>query len=123
MTRSIGQIGEDLAVKYLKKKDYQILERNFRKKWGELDIVCWDKKTQELVFVEVKTTQSSSSILPEESLTFLKKQKIKKAILSYLLKTKKEIKWRFDLISIIIFNLSPLKYEVNHYRNEEISFS
>lgn len=50
---SLGKYGEDLAVKYLQKQGYKILERNFKKRWGEIDIVCQEKDT--LVFVEVKT--------------------------------------------------------------------
>ena len=52
--QKIGKKGEDLAVKFLKKKSYKIIERNFRAgKYGEIDIIAKDK--DELVFVEVKT--------------------------------------------------------------------
>jgi len=123
MEKKIGNYGEKLAVRYLKKKGYQIIEKNFRQKWGEIDIICFDKKTKEIVFIEVKTRKSNSLILPEENLTFFKKQKIKKAILSYFLKNRyEEVKWRFDLVAILISNFKPLKYQVNHYINQEVDF-
>lgn len=67
---NVGKLGEDLAVEYLKKKRYQILERNFRIRGGELDIVAIDHNT--LVFVEVKTRTSHTYGLPEESITLRK---------------------------------------------------
>jgi len=53
-----------LAVKYLQKKGYKIEERNFRTRFGEIDIVCWDAQT--LVFVEVKTKIGHDFGEPEE---------------------------------------------------------
>ncbi|MGB9681324.1 MAG: YraN family protein [Minisyncoccia bacterium] len=119
-----GRKAEDLAVNYLKEKGYQILERNFWKKWGEIDIVCFDKKTKEIVFVEVKASEKNSSINPEERLTFYKKERIKKAILSYLSKIKKpEIKWRFDFIAIKIDASNFKRNVITHYSNQEIEYS
>lgn len=51
--QKIGQIGEDCACEYLEKNDYKIVERNYLKKWGELDIVC--KKGNKIHFIEVKS--------------------------------------------------------------------
>lgn len=62
--KQTGNRGEDLAVEYLQKKGYRIEERNFRTRFGELDIVCWDKET--LVFVEVKTKIGHDFGEPEE---------------------------------------------------------
>ena len=39
----IGRLGEDIACKYLKNKGYKVIERNFRRKWGEIDIICIEK--------------------------------------------------------------------------------
>lgn len=67
-TSATGQIGEDLAWDYLIEKGYSVIERNFRQKWGELDIIA-KAPDETLVFVEVKTmrsrfsTQSESKIL------------------------------------------------------------
>jgi putative endonuclease len=59
-----GNRGEGLAAEYLMKKDYEILERNFRTRFGEIDIVGYDGET--LVFVEVKTKIGHDFGEPEE---------------------------------------------------------
>ena len=61
----IGRIGEDLACEYLKNKGFQIIERNFRKPWGEIDIIAKEKNGA-LVFVEVKTMRQfgNAELLP-----------------------------------------------------------
>jgi len=76
-TRNLGILGEDLAAEFLRKNGYKILERNFRSKFGEIDIIAQDKDT--LVFVEVKTRWSEKFGLPEEAITPWKIKKIKKA--------------------------------------------
>ena len=63
---TLGCWGEDIAEKYLKKKGYHIVERNFRCRLGEIDIIARDGA--ELVFIEVKTRQSQSYGLPCESI-------------------------------------------------------
>lgn len=67
ITNPIGKKGEDIAVKFLKNKDYKIIETNFRKHYGEIDIIAIDEKT--LVFIEVKTRSSDKFGDPFESIT------------------------------------------------------
>lgn len=62
-----GKYGEDLACEFLKKQGYKILERNFRIRGGEIDIIALDNQT--LVYVEVKARSSHQFGLPEESVT------------------------------------------------------
>ena len=69
-TLSEGKYGEDLACVYLKKIGYKIVERNFRIRGGEIDIIAIDKQT--LVYVEVKTRSSHRFGLPEEAVTYRK---------------------------------------------------
>lgn len=66
----LGKRGEDLAVEFLKKKGYKILERNFQKRYAEIDIVAQEKDT--LVFVEVKTRTNRDFGSPLEAITFWK---------------------------------------------------
>ncbi len=66
----IGKYGEDLACAYLKTKGYKIIERNFRIRGGEIDIIALDGKT--LVYVEVKTRTTFEFGRPEESITWQK---------------------------------------------------
>lgn len=62
----IASLGEDLACRYLVRKGYKIIERNFRKKYQEIDIIATSDST--LVFVEVKTRRSNSYGSPFESI-------------------------------------------------------
>jgi putative endonuclease len=120
----LGQEGEEIANNYLKKKGYIIKERNFKRKWGEIDIVAFDKKTKEWVFVEVKTRKMDNfnKIQPEEELTPEKIKKLKKIILSYLcLKGLEQSKWRFDFIGIEIGNDKTLP-KIRHYQSEFLEY-
>lgn len=72
-----GAIGEELAIKLLRKNNYKIVTKNFRSKFGEIDIVALDKDT--LIFVEVKTRWSKKFGSPEEAVTQKKLSKIRKA--------------------------------------------
>jgi len=99
----VGKTGEELAVSYLKKKHYSILERNFRRPWGELDIVA--KKGDVLVFIEVKTLVKQAGeyqLQPEDEFTYHKAQKLQKAIVLYFKERRIDLnhEWRADLIAI-----------------------
>lgn len=76
-SRNLGLLGEELAVKLLKREGYKILGRNFRSKFGEIDIIALEKNT--LVFVEVKTRWSNKFGAPEEAITPWKIKRIIKA--------------------------------------------
>jgi len=120
----LGQEGEEIANNYLKKKGYIIKERNFKRKWGEIDIVAFDKKTKEWVFVEVKTRKMDNfnKIQPEEELTPEKIKKLKKIILSYLsLKGLEQSKWRFDFIGIEKQN-NRSQPKIRHYQSEFLEY-
>ena len=64
--KDLGEKGEAIAIDYLKDRGYNILQTNFRSKFGEIDIIAKDKDT--LVFIEVKTRTSKQFGLPEESI-------------------------------------------------------
>ena len=97
--RDVGTRGEQLAVKFLKKSGYKILQRNYRCKLGEIDIVCYEHGT--IAFVEVKTRYSDTYGPPELSVTEVKKRQIIKVALHYVAEKKIEgIDFRFDVVSI-----------------------
>jgi len=108
----VGKKGEDLAVKFLKKKGYKVIERNFRAdRFGEIDIIAKDKN--ELVFVEVKTKTNEQFGSPEEEFTYQKKKKMYRAIQNYLFKKYlTSCDWRADLIAIDIVDE---KIDIRHY--------
>lgn len=98
----VGTSGEVTACDYLKKNNYKIFQTNYKNKIGEIDIICFDKKEGELVFIEVKSRSSLNYGLPSEAVNFKKQNKIKNTASFYLLSNKKyECKIRFDVIEIL----------------------
>ena len=77
----IGKIGEELAVKYLKGNGYEIIERNFECKQGEIDIIAKDK--EKYVFIEVKTRTNENYGRPKEAVNQVKKKHIYKSTECY----------------------------------------
>ena len=103
-----GKIGEKLAVEYLKRNKYKILEINYANSIGEIDIIAKQHKT--IVFVEVKFRNSANFGLPIESVTAGKQNKIKGVALLYLKeKSLTEEPVRFDVISILGEEISHIK--------------
>lgn len=109
----LGNSGELAAVDYLRKSGYEILDRNFRCKSGEIDIIAKNKKL--LVFVEVKTRSSKVYGTPAEAVTYAKQQKIINTALHYLNFTNlNNIEIRFDVIEIL-YSRQGIQY--NHIIN------
>ena len=98
--KDLGIDGENLAAKYLESLGYSILERNFRYRLGEIDIVAVYKG--HLAICEVKS-RSSGKIDPSLSITLAKRTKLKKLYEVFITRhpNKLKIKPRFDVISII----------------------
>ncbi len=108
-----GTAGENAAVKFLKKNGYIILERNYRKTYGEIDIIA--KCGENIAFVEVKTRKSDLYGSPAEFVTKKKQQKIIKAAYSYIQKHNLDAEFTFDIIEVYI---KGLKIEtINHIKN------
>ena len=104
--KDTGKLGESIAKRYLIKKGYKILTTNFRTRFGEIDIIC--EKDGILVFVEVRTKNKNSFIMPEESIDKRKLLHIKKATLIYLNSIKRPFKGiRLDFIGVIIDSHAP----------------
>lgn len=98
--RDLGDKGEELAVKYLKKNGYRVLVRNYEAPTGEIDIIADDQG--KLVFVEVKTRTDDLFGMPEEAVNKKKQHKIKRTALHYMTRLKKEQPSRFDIVSVHI---------------------
>ena len=99
MSKSLGQIGENIAAQYLQKKGYIILEQNYKKPWGEIDIIV--KKGKDIIFVEVKTV-SNNNFLPEEEITPRKKKILIRTAKLYLAEKRypADQDWQIDVIGI-----------------------
>lgn len=120
MENNIGQIGEKIAADFLRRKDYEILETNYQNnsgyRLGEIDIIAKDKKSEEIIFVEVKTRdyQKYKNTLPEENITYNKLRKLEKIANAYLLKHRwRDKPFRFDAISIWL-DLASRKAKIKH---------
>lgn len=98
--RKRGNEGERLAERYLKKKGYKLLARQFFARSGEIDLIM--QHAGEIVFVEVKTRSTNAFGYPEESVTKAKIKKIYRAAEIYLRKHPTNLQPRFDLIAITI---------------------
>lgn len=114
--QKIGQIGEQKAQNYLKRRGYQILECNFRTKGGELDIIA--KEGECIVFVEVKTRTNDQYGAPAEAVSFYKQQHMMSAANYYLSRYGFDLECRFDVVEVMlpqkgIFNIA----KINHIKN------
>jgi len=104
----IGKLGEDLVCRFLIGKGYKIIERNYLKKWGEIDIVA---KSEDVIhFVEVKTvrkecyTNNIDRYRAEDNMHLYKSQRLRRAIQSYILERRvgNRTEWKFDLVTVLL---------------------
>ena len=97
--QQFGKKSENLAVWYLKRIGYKIIEQNYRTPLGEIDIIAKEKKT--IVFVEVKSRQSIRYGNPKCAVTPKKQRKISMVALQYLKSTRQtDVRARFDVVAI-----------------------
>jgi putative endonuclease len=106
----IGQLGEDIICVYLSNRGFRIVLRNYRKKWGEIDIIA--EKKDVLHFVEVKAGEKTSPFKkdgeedyrPEDHINFNKKERLKRVIQTYLLENDigQKREWTVDVAVVLI---------------------
>jgi len=114
----VGAYGEQIAATYLKNKGFSILDTNYLKKWGEIDIVAREtvhseSKKQLIRFVEVKTVSyetktaletavSHETWRPEEQVTEFKLRKLHRVIETWLLENNCQSDWQVDIAAVRI---------------------
>ena len=99
---------------YLTEKGYEILERNYQKKTGEIDLIAKNPEKDEVVFIEVKTRKTETYGWPEEAVDQKKLRKIEKTALYWLQENKKtDILWRIDILALELQN----KMKITHLKN------
>ncbi len=97
--RLFGNHGEDVAADYLEQKGYEILVRQYRSSFGEVDLVC--RMDNLYVFVEVKSRNSQAYGYPEESVTKVKRQHLQRVSEAYLTEHHLfDVDWRVDVIAL-----------------------
>ena len=134
--RKIGDVGENIACKFLMKRGFEIIEQNYSKKWGEIDIIA--KKTNKLHFIEVKSVShmpvspacagryETDNYNPEDNLHPWKLQRLSRVIQTYLLgyqdrkdacpaklQRSGETDWQFD-VAVVYLDLKSMEAKVNY---------
>lgn len=118
-SQKIGELGEDIACKYLEKHGFAVLERNYTKKWGEIDIIA--SREGKLYFIEVKSvsgdlehldatgedvtsaTKSAEKFRPEENMHPWKIKRLSRTVSTYLIHNRiGNTHWQFDLLVVYI---------------------
>ena len=111
--KELCQKGEEIALRFLKKNGYRILQKNYVCKMGEVDIVAREKDT--FAFIEVKTRRSTSYGPPQMAVNQKKQEQLSKAALHFLKENGlEEAKARFDVVAIL---LGPKGDEIELIRN------
>ena len=114
----LGRSGENLAVHHLQKNGHKILFRNFRAPHGgEVDIVCRDKRHNELVFVEVKTRTSEDFGRPLDAVDRKKRRLILRGAMTWLrMLDMPDIVFRFDVVEVVISSPTEVRHIENAFR-------
>jgi putative endonuclease len=123
----LGALGEDIAAEYLQGKGMTVIERNFRRPYGEIDIIA--RATRRLlVFVEVKSVSyemgrgdpnrvSYETHRPEENIHPQKLRRLSRTIEAYLLSKRYDGDWRFDVVAVFI---DPKSWEARIRHTEDV---
>lgn len=113
-SRFLGRSGEDKAAQYLAFKGYSIIDRNYKSRFGEIDIIAANK--QYIVFVEVKARKNSDYGEAKEFVDYSKQNKIRNTALMWLSANETSLQPRFDVIEIYTSS-SFLQKKINHIEN------
>ena len=120
-TSDFGQWAEDYVAQYLETRAYIILDRNYRKKWGEIDIIV--EKEGILIFVEVKANKNDvAGFEPEKRVNPEKLKRMNRAIQTYLAAKKysPDQDWQIDIVSLTL-DLSRGVAKIKHFKNIDVS--
>lgn len=113
--QNLGRLGERLAADLLETRGYRLLERNFRCRYGEIDLVA--EEGQDLVFVEVKTRRGTLCGRPEEAITSRKARKLQEVACYYLDEHQvPDCSWRIDVVAVQ-FSASGMLEEIRVYQH------
>ncbi len=106
----VGRMGEKTACMFLMKRGFDIVEQNYWKKWGEIDIIARNKG--KVHFVEVKTVsrenirdvshETLDEYRPEENIHHEKLKRLSRVIQTYLLEKSYEGEWQFDVVAVFL---------------------
>lgn len=112
--KQIGLLGETIAKNYLIKNNYQILEQNFKTRFGEIDLIAKYGKT--VVFIEVKSRTNLNYGQPQEAVGFLKQQRLIKTAYYYINSHNLDENLRVDVIAVTL-NMLTRKARLVHFKD------
>ena len=120
--QKIGEIGENVAVKFLVRHDFTILDRNYTKRWGEIDIIA--ERNNKIYFIEVKSVshdlsadkEETNSSRPEENMHPWKIRRLARTIQTYILSKNLEKEWQVDLL-VVSLNIKDKTAKVRVVKN------
>lgn len=115
-SNELGAWGEEKAVRFLRQQGYSLVTRNFRSRFGEIDIIVENEEF--LVFVEVRLRKNTNFGTPEETVDARKQQKLRLTAESYLQKKPTKKQPRFDVVALYAkdgMDTKPLP--VRHIKN------
>lgn len=117
-----GTRGENFACEYLRKLGYEITDRNWHSRYGEIDIIA--RKDEYIVFVEVKTRQYNTMISGAEAVNYRKQKKIAMTAAMYLLDFEEELQPRFDVIEVQLSgeNVCGIKHYESAFNTEGLLY-
>jgi len=106
--KEVGRMGEDIACQFLEQKGFHILDRNYRKPWGEIDIIA--EKSNQVRFVEVKAVSREArrdisremDYRPEEMVHVRKLKKLARTVALYMETNRDEREYQIDVVGVII---------------------
>ena len=119
--RKIGDLGENIACDFLKKRGFEVIERNYLRKWGEIDIVA--RKANVIRFIEVKSVSGVTSLgvsqetyRPEDNMHPWKLKRLARTMQTYMLHKKLDCDFQLDLITVKM-NMATHKARVEIIEN------
>ena len=115
-----GNWAENHVAQYLKSKGYEVIENNYRKPWGEIDIIA--KKDGILIFVEVKASKDGvAGFEPENRVSKEKLRRMNRAIQTYLAykKCKPDQEWQIDIMSLTLDRDRGV-VKIKHFKNIDV---
>ncbi|MBQ6412018.1 MAG: YraN family protein [Ruminococcus sp.] len=117
--QQFGALGEKLAVKYLKQQHYKILEKNYKTKLGEVDIIAVtrDSGREEIAFIEVKTRSADPYLSGMYAVDKRKQFHIMRTASKYLEEKRIHLQPRFDIIEVEVNRASGELVKINHIKN------
>lgn len=113
----LGDLGESLVAEYLRSRGYIIVKRNWRDRFGEIDVIA--EKDEHIIFVEVKTRTEDALVSGIESVNRKKAERIRKTALSFLRRLKRDLTPRFDVAEVTVYMKSDGKigYKLNYIKS------